>query len=99
MNLKPNQDKSSHGGARQGAGRKAGSATRRTRAKAEQLAADGGITPLDYMLDVLRDVERGHEERMDAAKSAAPYIHARLAAVDTKVTGDMTFTVVVNKPA
>lgn len=97
--LENNQDKpSGHGGRRAGSGRKAGSVTLKTRAKAEEIAADGGLQPLDYMLSVLRNEELSHEDRMDAAKSAAPYIHAKLAAVDATVKGDMSFTVVVNKP-
>ncbi len=38
--------------------------------------------PLDYMLQILRNELKNDEERMDAAKAAAPYVHARLAAVE-----------------
>ena len=76
------QSQSNRGGRRQGAGRKPGSATLRTRQKANEIAASGEITPLDYMLQTLRDENLSHDERMDAAKSAAPYVHARLAAVN-----------------
>lgn len=41
------------GGARKGAGRKPGSATKKTRAIADKAAADG-ITPLEVMLDNMR---------------------------------------------
>ena len=44
------------GGARPGAGRKAGSVTRRTREIAE--AALEGLTPLEYLLSVMRDEQR-----------------------------------------
>ena len=69
------------GGARPGAGRKPGSVGKKTQ---EILAGavSGGITPLEYMLQVLRDPETNKLEKMDAAKAAAPYIHARLNAVD-----------------
>lgn len=78
-----NQPKSNgRGGRRPGAGRKKGSATLKTRQKANEILEDGGITPLDYMLSVLRNEELSAEERMDAAKSAAPYVHPRLAATD-----------------
>lgn len=41
--------------------------------------------PLDYMLQVLRDPLSDPLSRMDAAKNAAPYVHARLA--QTAITG------------
>lgn len=70
-----------HGGRREGAGRKPGSLTQKTREIAEAVAKEG-ITPLEYMLNMLRDEAQPPEVRMDAAKSAAPYVHARLAAVE-----------------
>lgn len=41
-----------------------------------------GISPLDYMLSLLRNTELPQLERFEAAKAAAPYLHARLAAVE-----------------
>jgi hypothetical protein len=35
--------------------------------------------PLDYLLSVMRDENEKRRERIDAAKAAAPYCHARLA--------------------
>lgn len=49
---------------------------------ARKLALASGISPLDFMLHVLRDNDQPQEMRMDAAKAAAPYVHARLAAVE-----------------
>ena len=69
------------GGKREGAGRKPGSATRRTREIADAIA-ETGLTPLDYMLGILRDETADASARFEAAKQAAPYCHARLAAVD-----------------
>lgn len=43
--------------------------------------------PLEYMLAVLRDVTKPAEDRMDAAKAAAPYVHAKLASVEHKGDG------------
>lgn len=73
-----------------GAGRKAGSATTKTRAIADR-AAEQGLTPLEVMLKAMRF----HIERFDLtentddlgaaavfAKDAAPYIHPRLQAVE-----------------
>ena len=72
---------SKHGGRRQGAGRKPGALTTKTREIAEH-AIQGGITPLDYMLSILRDPNVKAEDRFEAAKAAAPYVHPRLAAVE-----------------
>ncbi len=66
-------------------GRPKGTANIKTRAIAEAALA-GGITPLEYMLEVLRDASNELAVRLDAAKSAAPYIHPRLSAVDARVS-------------
>ena len=78
------------GGARKGAGRKPNSLTIRTREIAERAARDGSQTPLEYMLDVMRDGEQSPLMRFEAAKAAAPYIHPRLNAVEH--TGSMNIT-------
>lgn len=71
------------GGARKGAGRPAGAATAKTREIAEQASASG-LTPLEYMLDLLRDKSQDMTIRMDMAKSAAPYIHPRLSSIQAQ---------------
>ena len=84
------------GGARTGAGRPPGKATQKTREAAER-AAQGGQTPLDFMLlmlGVLRKEafavdEKGatvvdHEKAKEAghwAIAAAPYCHPKLQAI------------------
>ncbi len=78
-------------------GRQKGVTNKATAAKIAEVEASG-LTPLDYMLTRLRDENLDHEIRMDAAKAAAPYCHARLAAVDANVNGDLSLTVVLNKP-
>ena len=40
-----------------------------------------GLTPLEYMLTLLRDIGSPPEIRRWAAEHAAPYIHPRLAAM------------------
>ena len=60
-------------------GRKKGSTNKRR--FAQRLAKEYDIEPLDYMLQVLNDKKNDKAERMDAAKSAAPYIHPKLANV------------------
>ena len=69
------------GGARPGAGRKSGAPNKRTAALQEAVAASG-ITPLDYMLAVMRDENNPKDMRLDAANKAAPFVHAKLAAVE-----------------
>jgi hypothetical protein len=91
MSIENNQVESSHGGARKGSGRKAGSATKRTREIADR-AMEGGVSPLEYMLQVMRSVPSDQLEprewlaatvmRFEAAKAAAPYIHPRLQAIE-----------------
>lgn len=74
------------GGKRPGSGRPKGAVNLMT-AEAREKAAEGGITPLDYMLTVLRDEAQSQETRLDAAKAAAPYVHAKLANVDATISG------------
>jgi hypothetical protein len=69
------------GGRRVGAGRKPGSVSR-IDAEARQKALAGGMTPLDFLLSVMRDDTRDFPARLDAAKAAAPYCHARLASTE-----------------
>jgi hypothetical protein len=81
MNQSKSKESTGRGGARKGAGRKPGSKTKKTRAIAFAATALG-ITPLEYMLDVLRDPNQCPDLRFEAAKAAAPYMHPRLAAVE-----------------
>jgi len=72
------------GGRREGAGRKPGSKTKKTQLLAEA-AREAGISPLEYMLTVLRDPKAETERRDEMAKAAAPYIHPRLSNVEAKI--------------
>lgn len=64
-------------------GRQKGSRNKATgKIRADQAAiAASGITPLDYMLSVLRDPDAAKERRAWAAVSAAPYVHPRLTSI------------------
>jgi hypothetical protein len=77
------------GGKRAGAGRPPGAATRRTREIADK-AAEGGMTPLEFMLQILRDPSKPEDMRLDAAKSAAPYVHPRLTSVEAHISHDIS---------
>ena len=78
----------SRGGKRQGAGRKPGATTTKTREIADKAAA-GGITPLEFMLSVLRDESAPTDARFEAAKQAAPYIHPKLSSIEAKIDADV----------
>jgi hypothetical protein len=69
-----------NGGRRPGAGRKPGKKNTRSQEIANQQRA-GGITPLEYMLQILRDEKETPEVRMEAAQSAAPFMHSRLQSI------------------
>ena len=58
-------------------GRKKGVSNKRTVQFAAHLRREG-ITPLDYMLQVLRDPTQEHTRRDDMAKAAAPYVHSKM---------------------
>jgi hypothetical protein len=69
------------GGPRDGAGRKKGSATKRTQEIAKAALAEG-LTPLEHMLKVLRDLSADEKRRDAMAVAAAQYVHPKLAAVE-----------------
>ncbi len=54
-----------------------------------------GITPLDYMLQVMRDEDVEPAKRLDAAKAAAPYVHPRLASLAVGNQDDKPFEQVI----
>ena len=62
-------------------GRQRGTPNRATAAKAAEIAASG-MTPLDYMISVMRDETATRPERLEAAAKAAPYVHPRLSAIE-----------------
>ena len=69
------------GGQRDGAGRRKGIPNRLARANIDK-AEKSGILPLDYMLAVMRNVKADSERRDAMARSAAPYLHPRLATIE-----------------
>jgi hypothetical protein len=79
------QSKGIKGGKRPGAGRKPGVPNKRTAALQAEVEASG-VTPLQFMLARMRDEAADPRDRLNAAISAAPYVHARLSSVDLKAT-------------
>jgi hypothetical protein len=82
-----------NGGARRGAGRPLGSANRKTLEIANR-AAEQGITPLEVMVNIMRDAydTKDYEKALDAAVKAAPYMHSKLSSMDLKTTVKKTVT-------
>jgi hypothetical protein len=69
------------GGKRPGAGRPKGAVSKvRLAQKAE--IAKSGLTPLAYMLQVMRDENATQWRRDWAALQAAPYCHSKLASIE-----------------
>lgn len=61
-------------------GRQKGTPNRRN-AEVTAKAEASGLTPLDFMLQVLRDEGQSFDNRAWAAEKAAPYVHAKLSSV------------------
>ena len=70
-------------------GRKPGSLNK-ANAETRQAVIESGLTPLDYMLGILRDEDAERKDRMWAAEKAAPYVHAKLANVEHSGGIDVT---------
>src|SRR5215471_5492210 len=68
------------GGARPGAGRKKGAVNKVT-AEARAAALASGVSPLHYMLSIMRDESVDVRRRDAMAMAAAPYLHPKLSAV------------------
>lgn len=69
------------GGKREGAGRKPGVPNKRT-AEIQKAVEESGLSPLQYMLSVMRDEAEEPRVRLNAAISAAPYVHSKLSSVE-----------------
>ena len=70
-----------NGGKRLGAGRKHGRQNLVSQNLRERILAEG-ISPLEYILKVMRDPKQDKAVRLDAAKAAAPFIHPKLQSVE-----------------
>ena len=77
------QSKGIKGGKRPGAGRKKGVPNKRT-AALQDAVKESGVTPLEFLLERMRDEDCDPRDRMTAAISAAPYVHAKLSSIDLR---------------
>jgi hypothetical protein len=59
-------------------GRKRGTPNKRTIAQKEIVAS--GMLPLEFLCAVYQDSKQSMNRRIEAARSAAPYLHAKLTA-------------------
>lgn len=64
-------------------GRQKGVPNKATQARQEAVAASG-LTPLEFLLNTMRDENAELGTRLDAAKAAALYVHPKLQPVDGK---------------
>lgn len=62
-------------------GRQKGSRNKRTEAQRVAVIASG-LSPLDYLLSVMRAEGEDVDSRLEAAKAAAPYVHPKLANIE-----------------
>jgi len=62
-------------------GRQKGTPNRATVARQQEVSASG-LTPLDYMLSIMRDEQNPKDMRLDAAYKAAPFVHPKLASIE-----------------
>ena len=72
------------GGARPGAGRKAGTANRRSAEIVADLMASG-LSPAEYLVGLYRNEAADPKDRAWAANAVAPYVHPRLAPAQQRV--------------
>ena len=70
-------------------GRVAGTKNIRTQ-EIEEDCEKEGMTPLQFFIKTMRDETKEMNQRLDAAKSAAPYIH-RKQPIDIITEGTLTF--------
>jgi hypothetical protein len=78
-------------------GRPAGSKNKTFSADVRKLAAAGGMTPLEYMMAVMRDPNTSDARRDRMARDAAPYMHAKLANIEHAGNGGGPIQFVISK--
>jgi len=87
--LKKNQDKSSHGGARSGAGRKKGTPNKAT-AALKEVAGQYTEAAVLALADIMADESQPSSARVSAANSLLDRAHGK-PSQSVDVSGDMTF--------
>ena len=65
-------------------GRPKGSFNKASQAQIDRVCAAGGLSPLEYLASIYQNEAEDIRYRIDAAKAAAPYVHARLSSTEIK---------------
>jgi len=73
-----------NGGFRKNSGRKKGAATRKTREIANKASIDGGLTPLEFMLQVLRETPKDLKAQYKKRLITAEELEDRLKDINAK---------------
>lgn len=76
----------SQGGRRPGAGRPPG-AVNKVAEEARRRALFKGVSPLEFLLKVMRDEGEDMPRRLDAAKAAIPFVHPKLQNIEAQIEG------------
>tara|TARA_B100001287_G_scaffold66836_1_gene54642 strand:+ start:17651 stop:17923 length:273 start_codon:yes stop_codon:yes gene_type:complete len=63
-------------------GRPKGSFSKASKAQVARLTSGGKLSPLEYLASIYQNEAEDIRLRIDAAKAAAPYVHARLASTE-----------------
>ncbi len=74
-------------------GRTAGTPNRKT-AEVQAKIEKAGVTPLQFMVEVLQDENQSFQNRQWAAREAAPYLHPKLSSTDVQVKGSLKIDMV-----
>ena len=61
-----------------------GSFSKASKAQIERVTSEGGLSPLEYLASIYQNAAEDQKLRIEAAKAAAPYVHARLASTEVK---------------
>tara|TARA_E500000178_G_scaffold330458_1_gene362371 strand:+ start:1136 stop:1459 length:324 start_codon:yes stop_codon:yes gene_type:complete len=67
-------------------GRPKGSFNKSSKAQIERVTANGGLSPLEYLASIYQNEAEEIRHRIDAAKAAAPFVHARLSSTEVKAS-------------
>lgn len=81
----------SRGGPRPGAGRPKGSLNKRSAELLERAKESGDELPVDFLLRVQRNDKEDMRLRIEAAKAAAPFLHAKLSVKEETQFEDRDF--------
>jgi hypothetical protein len=77
---------SGRGGARPGAGRPKGSHSKKTQALLEKIM-ETGQTPLEFLIQQMRNTKAPMPARLQAARDAAPYVHSKMQTIELSGPG------------